>query len=289
MTTNPWTSEVTFLRQASHALAFHAWPDPSTPIKALVLLVHGLGEHMGRYGHVAQALHRAGYAVRGYDHVGHGRSEGKRGDIDQANRLVADAQAVLRHCIDAHPHWPVVVLGHSMGGLVVQRLASQSPEGLAGVIMSSPALQVLVNPVERLLLATLPRWWPHLRLDNGVKTHAVSRDPQVVRDYIADPLVHRKISAALAAWIVEEGQLARAQASSWRVPSLLLFAGQDRLVDPQGSRAFARAASSQVLQTHAYEEMFHEIFNDPEKDQVLQDLVNWLDGRFMASNQAQSN
>ena len=289
MGSSGWSSEVTFLNQGTHALAVHAWPDPTTPIKALVLMVHGLGEHMGRYAHVARALHQAGYAVRGYDHVGHGLSEGTRGDIDHAQRLVVDAQAVARHGMDSHRQVPLVLLGHSMGGLVVQRLASQAPEWVAGVIMSSPALQVAVNPVERFLLATLPRWLPHVRLDNGVKTQALARDPQVIRDYIADPLVHRKISAALAAWIVEEGQLARAQASSWRVPSLLLFAGQDRLVDPQGSRAFARAASPQVLQTHAYEEMFHEIFNDPDKDQVLQDLVRWLDGRFMASNQAQSN
>jgi alpha-beta hydrolase superfamily lysophospholipase len=146
--------------------------------------------------------------------------------------------------------------------------------------MSSPALGAHTNFIQKLLLATLPHLSPHLRVDNGVKTAWLARDAQVVRAYQLDPLVHRKISAALASWIINEGVKTVQEASTWHTPSLLLYAGQDQLVLPQASAAFAHAAPPEVVQAHCFNVMYHEIFNDPEKTMVIAKLQSWLDSRY---------
>ena len=265
-----------------HTLARYNWPLPEGPAKAIVLLVHGLGEHMGRYQHVAFALQQAGYAVVGYDHVGHGLSSGKRGDIDTPHQLVEHVQRMVSDITSEHPALPLVLLGHSMGGLVVQRAAAAHPALADAVVMSSPALAAFTNPLQKLLLATLPQWLPHLCVDNGLKLEGLARDAQVVRDYKHDRLVHRFISASLAAWIVQEGIEAVQQAEAWRVPSLLMYAGQDKLVNPKGSAEFSQRAPADFLQSHCFNVMYHEIFNDPEKQVVLQKLIGWLDARYAA-------
>lgn len=263
-----------------HTLMRYDWPQPTPPVKALVLLVHGLGEHMGRYAHVALALHQAGYLVRGYDHVGHGLSSGTRGDVAHPAQLSEHLVHMAQDVASAHAGTPLVLLGHSLGGLVVQRAVAALPTLADAVVMSSPALAAYTNVFEKILLATLPRWLPHLRVDNGLVLEGLSRDPQVVREYTHDPLVHRRISASLAAWIVQEGIHAVQQADQWHTPSLLMYAGQDRLVNPQGSVDFAKRAPAHVLQTQCFNVMYHEIFNDPEKQLVLQKLLAWLDARY---------
>ena len=272
--------ELTHTSVDQHTLARYDWPRPEGAAKAVVLLVHGLGEHMARYQHVAFALQQAGYIAMGYDHVGHGLSTGKRGDIDHSDQLTAHLRHMVMLAKAEHPELPLVLLGHSMGGLVVRRLACADATLVDAVVMSSPALAAFTNAIEKLLLATLPKWLPHVRVDNGLKTDALARDAQVVRDYKHAPLVHRHISALLASWIVQEGTHAVQQASDWQVPSLLLYAGQDKLVNPQGSAAFAKLAPATVLQTHCFNVMYHEIFNDPEKQVVLQKLIQWLDARY---------
>ena len=260
-----------------YRLCTYTWPAPANAIKADVLLVHGLGEHARRYSHVASVLHQAGYQVHAYDHYGHGLSDGARGDVLTKTQLTDDLAEVLASIKQQRP---VVLIGHSMGGLVVQRWLAQHPHTVDAAVLSSPALAVYTQWIDKCLLAVLPKLLPHLCVDNALKTAWLARDPQVVQAYKEDPLVHRKISALLAAWIVEEGHLARAQASTWQTPSLLMYAGQDKLVDPSGSQSFAQHVSAGLLQTHCFEAMYHEIFNDPEKSQVLDILVNWLNARF---------
>ena len=272
-TTDEWIS-------ADHCLARYHWPAPEQTPKAQVLLVHGLGEHMGRYNHVAYALQQAGYAVTGYDHVGHGLSSGARGDVATPNQLVEDLAAVVADIQRQPKRLPLVLLGHSLGGLVVQRAVAQAACRADAVVMSSPALAAFTNPVQKLLLATLPRYFPHLRVSNGLPLAWLARDAKVVRAYREDRLVHDKISAGLAAWLISQAELAVQQAAHWHTPSLLIYAGQDRCVNPQGSEQFAKAAPPQWLQSHCYKVMYHEIFNDPEKHQVLSKLVGWLDERF---------
>jgi alpha-beta hydrolase superfamily lysophospholipase len=148
------------------------------------------------------------------------------------------------------------------------------------LVMSSPALGADTNVVQKILLATLPKLFPHLRVDNGVKTAWVARDAQVVRAYQQDPLVHRQISAGLAAWILSEGAKTVHEAHAWQTPTLLLYAGQDQLVLPQANAEFARLAPSNWVQSHCFNVMYHEIFNDPEKALVLTKLLAWLESRY---------
>ncbi len=272
---------ITQLELGERSLALYSWPQAPQEPRATVLLMHGLGEHMGRYGHVASALQAAGYTVFGYDHHGHGLSSGEQGSLPQPNLLVDDVATVMDHVRSLSPS-PLVLLGHSMGGLIAARAVAQGLKHVDALVMSSPALGAQTNVIQKFLLATLPKLLPQLRVDNGVKTAWVARDAQVVRAYQQDPLVHRKISAALAAWIVNEGPKTVLQAHAWFMPTLLLYAGQDQLVLPQASADFARLASSNVVQAHCFNVMYHEIFNDPEKALVIAKLLAWLDGRYAA-------
>ena len=136
------------------------------------------------------------------------------------------------------------------------------------------------NGLQNFLLATLPRVLPQLQVDDGLNAELVARDPEVVKAYLADPLVHRRISAGLAAWILQNGTATVAQASAWTVPTLLLYAGQDHLVDAKASARFAQTAPPSCVQAQCFEDMYHEIFNDPEADQVFAQLKGWLLSRF---------
>ena len=271
--------QVTMLDQGEQTLAFYAWPNAPENARAAILLLHGLGEHMGRYGHVASALQAAGYAVFGYDHHGHGLSSGLRGNLLSPSQLLDDARFVIEHVRTLTPA-PMVLLGHSMGGLIAARAVANALPHIDALVMSSPALGAQTNLIQKILLATLPKVFPHIWVDNGVKSAWVARDAKVVRAYLEDPLVHRQISAGLAAWILKEGTQTVAQASAWSTPTLLLYAGQDQLVLPQASAEFARLAPTQVVQSHCFNVMYHEIFNDPEKALVLTKLLTWLDNRY---------
>ena len=266
------------LELGTHTLALYRWPRPDKHIKASVMLVHGLGEHMGRYNHLAYVLHQAGYEVMAYDHMGHGLSSGVTGDIDQSNRLTDDLKTVIAYMHNTESK--LVLLGHSMGGLVVARAAAQHQDIADAVVMSSPALAAYTTILDKLLLSVLPHWFAHVRVDNKLELNWLSRDAQVVREYRQDKRVHRKISSGLAAWIIDQGKLALKEAAAWHKPALLLYAGQDRLVNPKGSAKFAQSAPKDYLQTHCFNVMYHEIFNDPEKTIVFSKLIEWLDLRY---------
>ena len=192
-----------------------------TPLLGTVLLVHGLGEHAGRYQEVAAHLRSWGFIVRAYDQQGHGQSAGARGDMLRPGSLQAD----LGHVIDAtrqRPHCadrPLVLLGHSMGGLVVARALAEQLRYVDGAVLSSPALGATPNALQKLLLATLPKLLPHLCVDNGLNADLVARDAQVVQAYKADPLVHDRVSGRLSHFLLASGTLARQRAVRWPVPT----------------------------------------------------------------------
>ena len=265
-------------------LAVYDWAMPANRPLGTVLLVHGLGEHAGRYGEVAAYLHQWGFAVRAYDQQGHGQSEGARGDMLRQGSLQADLCRVLDDTRQrpALASAPLILLGHSMGGLVVARTLAEQLVTVDAAVLSSPALGAFPNVFQKMLLASLPRVVPHLRVDNGLKADFVSRDPDVVKAYKADALVHRRISAGLAAWILENGEKTLGDAAKWEVPTLLLYAGQDKLVNAQASADFSYAAPQTVVQAQCFEGMYHEIFNDLYRAQVFNALKRWLLARFSA-------
>ena len=273
-------------RSQLQGLALCDWQLPAgQAARATVLIVHGLGEHMGRYAALAQALNSWGYAVRAYDQYGHGGSEGPRGGLPTATRLLDDLAMVVDHtrATVAAGH-PLLLLGHSMGGLVAARFVALKRRPVDALVLSSPALDPGLNPVQKLLVAVLPSLFPNLRVGNGLDARLISHDPAVVAAYQSDPLVHDRISARLARFIADDSAAVRAAAAGWALPTLLLYAGADKLVNPAGSRAFAAATPAQVLSSQCFESLYHEILNEaePGRSQVLAALRAWLDARYAA-------
>jgi alpha-beta hydrolase superfamily lysophospholipase len=263
-------------------LAIEDWmPERGSPVRGVVLLVHGLGEHIGRYEALAQTLNDWGFAVRGYDQHGHGESAGARGALPNATRLLDDLAEVVddtraRMAADL----PLILLGHSLGGLVAAHFVALRMRSIDALVLSSPALDAGLNPLQKTLLAVLPKLLPDLRLGNGLNAAYLSHDPDVVAAYRADRLVHTRISARLARYIADAGVATLAAAAAWSVPTLLLYAGDDHLVNPAGSRRFAQAAPADVLSSQCFGTLYHEIFNELQAEPVLDALHTWLDRRF---------
>jgi alpha-beta hydrolase superfamily lysophospholipase len=251
------------------------------PLRGQIVLVHGLGEHMGRYQHVIQHLNDWGFAVRAYDQYGHGTASGKRGCLPSTNRLLDDLALVID---DTRKHMlagtPLILLGHSMGGLVAARFVSLNLRPVDALVLSSPALGAKLKAVDKLLLAVLPKIAPNLAVANGLDANKISHDPEVVKAYLADPLVHNKISPRLGKWIMDNGAATLQSASTWGVPTLLMYAGQDKLVDAAASLLFTSLAPKSLVQSTCYEDLYHEIFNEVDSSPVFGELKAWLDGRF---------
>lgn len=271
-----------FTAQDGANLMVQDWPlEPGVPARGTVVLVHGLGEHAGRYEHVARQLNSWGFAVRGYDQCGHGESGGARGSLPTDTRLLDDlADIVDSTRLRMAPGTPLILLGHSMGGLVVGRFVSLALRPVDGLVMSSPALDPGLSGFQKLLVAVLPAIAPNLRVGNGLNPQLISHDPQVVAAYLGDRLVHDRISARLARFIATAGPATVALAGQWTVPTLLMYAGDDRLLNPEGSRRFAAAAPQAVVKAKCFDTLYHEIFNELDATPVFATLQQWLDARF---------
>lgn len=271
-----------FVASDGENLAIQDWPDyQGERLRGVVLLVHGLGEHAGRYEVVASQLNAWGFAVRGYDQYGHGESGGPRGGLPSDARLLDDlADIVDTTRARMPPETPLILLGHSLGGLVAARFVSLALRPVDALVLSSPALDPGLNAVQKFLIAVLPKIAPNLRVGNGLDASLISHDPAVVAAYLADPLVHDRISGRLARFIADAGPATVALASQWQVPTLLLYAGADKLVNPAGSRAFAAQGPQQVVTAICFDELYHEIFNELKPEPVFAALKEWLDARF---------
>lgn len=263
------------------ALPWRRWPLAGA--RGHVLVVHGLGEHGGRYQALAADLNAAGFAVSTYDQRGHGQAPGARGVIPAADSLCRDL-AVAIDALAAAGDPMTVLLGHSMGGLVAARFVAEALQAqpaawsqpVPRLVLSSPALAAALSGFQKLQLSLMHALAPALPLPNGLDPDWVSRDPAVVAAYAADPLVHDRISARLARFIVDGGEFVRGCAARWTTPTLLLWAGADRCVAPAGSAAFAAAAPTAVVQHQVFPALAHEIFNEPERAQVVDRLVRFL-------------
>jgi alpha-beta hydrolase superfamily lysophospholipase len=276
------TTLATFVASDGDNVVIQDWPlDPGIVLRGVVIIVHGLGEHAGRYDHVARQLNSWGFAVRGYDQCGHGESGGLPGSLPTDTRLLDDLADIVdstRARMDKAT--PLIVLGHSMGGLVAARFASLGMRPLDGLVLSSPALDPGLSGFQKLLVAVLPSLLPNLRVGNGLDASFISHDPKVVAAYRADRLVHDRISARLARFIATAGPATVALAPQWKIPTLLMYAGDDRLVKPQGSRDFAAAVPEKLLTAVCFDALYHEIFNELDAGPVFDTLHQWLDARF---------
>ncbi|MFT4086728.1 MAG: alpha/beta hydrolase [Gordonia sp. (in: high G+C Gram-positive bacteria)] len=250
--------------------------DSETEEVGVTFLVHGLGEHGGRYGHVARRLCDAGYVVVVPDHAGHGRSDGSLRQINRFADFVDDLGRVIESVeTDGKP---VFLIGHSMGGAIALSYALDHPAGLAGLVLSGPGVVVgddvppLLAKLAPLLSKVVP-WMPGTELS----ADALSRDEAVGAAYAADPMVwHGKVPAGVGGALIGEMGTYPARLPSLTLPTLVLHGGDDRLTDPEGSRMVGRLAGGDDVTVKIYPGLFHEIFNEPEQDQVLDDVVAWL-------------
>jgi alpha-beta hydrolase superfamily lysophospholipase len=257
-------------------IAAQAWMPEGDP-KAVVALVHGLGEHMGRYQHVAEAFNRSELALITMDLPGHGQSEGKRGHAS-FEEVAGEIDHLLEEAARRCPGKPVFLYGHSLGGeLVLYYLLKCRPQ-LTGAISTSPGL-IPGTPVPgwKLLLAQMMnRLVPDFTMPNGLDLANLSRDPQVILLYKKDPLVHDQISARLGWDLLQNGKWIIQNASSLPVPLLLVQGTGDYVVSPQATRQFAQNTPPGVVTFKEWDGYFHETHNEPEKEQVIQYVLDWI-------------
>jgi alpha-beta hydrolase superfamily lysophospholipase len=267
-------------------LYWRSWT-PAQPV-GVIVIIHGLAEHGGRYQETAEAFVSSGWAVYAGDLRGHGQSPDVPGagrvHVNRFTDYFRDVEAFVKLARENHDGLPLFLLGHSMGGLITISYVLQSPTDLAGAIISSPALGTHPDfkppALLRLLVRVLDRLAPRLRFPSDLDTNAISRDPDVVRAYIDDPLISEKVSARWYAEILRAIDQAHANARRLQIPLLLMQSGADRLVDPAAPARWVQAASAGGVELVNWAGFYHEMFNEPEKKQVQRRALDWLQQRL---------
>lgn len=270
--------EGTFKGFGDLELYCQSWRPRDTP-RAAVAVVHGFAEHSGRYGNVAGHLVPRGFAVHGYDLRGFGRSPGPRGHVDAWAEHREDAAAFLAKVGGEEPGLPLFLFGHSMGGLIALDYALRRPEGLAGVVASGPGLEPVgvAKPHLVLLAKLLSRVWPRFSLEVSLDGSAVSRDPEVVRAYVEDPLRNPRGTVRWGTEVLGAIAWIKAHAARMKVPLLMVHGGDDRIASPEGSRKFFAEVELPDKELHVYEGVYHEPHNDLDHGKVLADVGDWLE------------
>jgi alpha-beta hydrolase superfamily lysophospholipase len=278
--TKPTYDHGTFSAQDDTDIFFQSWT--SARPRALMVIAHGIGEHGGRYMNVVDTVHPLGIGVFASDHRGHGRSGGKRGHVTRFGLFIDDLRAMVELAEARVPGVPVILLGHSMGGLIALTYATAHPETIDYLVVSSPALGVSapIPKIKEILGRKLSDLWPSLALASGLDATAISRDPHVVAAYKADPLVHDRVSARFFTELTGQMERTMADAEKLRVPVLVQSAGSDRLVNADSTERYYERIGSSDHTFHRYETYFHEIYNDLQKEVPLGDLAAWLEARL---------
>ncbi len=273
-------TETTWQSADGAALFAQSW-EPEAPPKAVVCLVHGLGEHSGRYTHVAQALANAGYALLTFDLRGHGKTPGPRGHVRNETAFLDDIDCLLRQAAARYPGRPLFLYGHSLGGLLVLFYSLRRKPRLNGVIATSPALLTPLGEQKAkvALSKALGSLLPGMTIATGLDAHQISRDPEVVRAYRADPLVHGKASFAFGASLIRMIDYTRGHAAGFPLPLLLVHGSADEITYAQGSQEFAAQVTTPVT-LKIWPGLKHETHNEPEQAQTIAYLIEWLDGHL---------
>lgn len=271
-------SEQTFDGVGGVRIVYDVWTPDVAP-RGVVVLSHGLGEHAGRYHHVARRFGESGLVVYALDHRGHGRSGGKRVYLRDMSEYVGDFRTLVGIAAAQYPALPLLVLGHSMGGGIVFTYGVEYPDEYTAMVLSGPAVaaQAAVSPVLAVVAKVLGKIAPGLPVEN-LDANAVSRDPAVVAAYNADPLVwHGKVPAGIARALIIVGETMPQRASALTAPLLVVHGEKDRLVAADGSRHLVECVGSSDVHLKVYPGLFHEVFNEPEKELVLDDVTTWIE------------
>ncbi|MBA4395726.1 MAG: alpha/beta hydrolase, partial [Desulfobacca sp.] len=255
---------------------------PEGPVKAVLLVVHGLAEHSGRYQNPVNYFVPLGYAVYGIDHLGHGKSDGRRVYVDRFEDFTQTVKKILDMIRGWHPDQPIFLVGHSLGGLIAAYYLLDHQADLTGAILSGPAVKIPdnISPVVIFLGKIFSALVPKFGLI-GLEAEGISRDPAVVQAYQNDPQVYTgKTTARLAAEMLKAMKRVSSEAVKIKLPILIIQGGADKLVDPAGARMLYDRVGSVDKKVIIYEGLYHEVFNEPERDKVLHDVENWLDGQL---------
>lgn len=256
-------------------LYWQAWL-PDTDPQAVIILAHGLGEHSGRYAHVAAVLNTAGYAVYALDHRGFGQSGGKRGHIDRFDLILDDLGLLIVRAAGEHPGKKLFLYGHSLGGIIVLNHALRRPAGLAGVIATSSGLIPTISPMLMFMARTLGNLVPNMTLSSNLDTAGLSRDPAVEAAYLSDPLVHDRTTARFGDEGLKAAVWALEQAAEMTLPFLVMHGSADKLCAPEGSREFFEKAQIEDKAHIEYAGYYHEIHNDIDNECFFEDMITWL-------------
>ena len=258
------------------ALQGQGW-EPDEGARLVVCLLHGLGEHCGRYSHMADAFNREGIAMLAFDLRGHGRSEGRRGHAPGYARLMSDTEKLLNKAAEMFPQLPCFLYGHSLGGNLAIYYALKKRPDLAGVIASAPLLRLAFNPSQWKtgILRGMRAMRINFPIRSGLDDTALSRDLNVVRTYRNDPLTHDLISARLAMDMLRYGQWELKHAGDFPLPLLLMHGESDRITSVAASVEFA-ARAGQTCTLKIWDGLDHELHNEPEQKQVFAYVMDWI-------------
>ncbi len=261
---------------------FHQCWLPEKDPTAILLIVHGLAEHSGRYMNLVNHFIPLGYAVYTLDLPGHGQSGGTRVFVSRFSDFTHTIRVYAKTIRKIHPEKPVFIVGHSMGGLISAVYLIDDPSGVSGAVFSSPGVRVPDNISPVLIFAgkVLSFLLPRIGLI-GIDPNGVCRDETVVDAYVNDPLVYTgKTTARLAAEMLKAMNRVAAEAGSITLPVLVVQGGSDRLIDPEGANAFCESVGSVDKSIRIYDGFYHEVFNDPERNRVLEDVEHWIAKRL---------
>ncbi len=254
--------------------------EPATPPGAVIALVHGFGEHMGRWEYAARWFASRGIAVVAADLRGHGRSEGRRGHALNLGYLLDDVSLLVAEARRAHPDTPLFLYGHSLGALLAANYVLRSAPALTGVILSALPLETPLR--EQRIKVAAARWLgpllPGLSIDSGLDHATLSRDPAVVDACISDPLAHTTATLGLARAALQAVEYALEHASEWRPPVLVMHGTGDRLALAAGSEEFAHRIHGDCT-LKLWDGLYHELHNEPEKQEVLEFVAEWIERR----------
>lgn len=262
-------------------IVYDVWTPP-VPARGVVVLAHGYGEHARRYDHVAQRFAEAGLTTYAIDHRGHGRAGGKRVRVRDMSEYVSDYRALVQTAAAENPTLSRIVLGHSMGGAIVFAYGAQYPGEYDLMVLSGPAIaaHTRVSKLKALLGKTVGSVLPDLPIE-AIEPDAVSRDPQVVAEYKADPLVHRgKVPAGIGKALLLVGETMPQRAAHITAPLLVVHGEADSLISADGSRELVKYVGSRDVELKIYPDLFHEVFNEPERENVLDDVTSWITQRL---------
>ena len=255
---------------------------PEENIKAVLLVVHGLGEHSGRYMNVVNHFVPLGYAVYGLDHIGHGKSDGPRELVNSFDDFTDTLTTFYNMVAGWQADKPIFLLGHSMGGAIASYYLLDHQDKFKGAVISAPSVKVGddVSQTTITLGKILSKIAPKMGL-LALDVNGISRDPEVVQAYVNDPLVfHGKTPARLAAELLSAMLRITTEASKITLPLIIVQGAKDSLVDPSGAQMLYDKASSKDKTLKIYDGLYHEVFNEPERERVLKDVEDWLESQL---------